>query len=125
VQRLFSIFPNGWPGCGLFVLRLAAGGPLLVQGATYFVPGSRCGPITPAILGVAAGLLILIGLWTPVGSLIAAISESWMLLVGVIAPQTGVLLLAITVAIAMLGPGSRSIDAVLFGRRRLNIDIKD
>jgi hypothetical protein len=44
-----------------------------------------------------------------------------MLLVGVIVPQTGILLLSITVAIAMLGPGSRSIDAVLFGRRRLDI----
>jgi hypothetical protein len=76
-------------------------------------------------LGIAAGLLILIGLWTPIGSLLAAISESWMLLIGVIVPQTGVVLLAITVAIAMLGPGSRSIDAVLFGRRRLDIDIKD
>jgi hypothetical protein len=51
----------------------------------------------------------------------AAISESWMLLVGVIAPQAGILVLSISVAIAMLGPGSRSLDAVLFGRRRLDI----
>jgi putative oxidoreductase len=123
VQRLFSIFPNGWPGAGLFILRLAAGGSLAVQGVICILPGSHCGAITPAILGIAAGLLILIGLWTPVGSLIAAISESWTLLVGGIVLQTGVLLLSITVAIAMLGPGSRSIDAVLFGRRRL--DLKD
>jgi putative oxidoreductase len=123
VQRLFSIFPNGWPGAGLFILRLAAGGSLAVQGVICILPGSHCGAITPAILGIAAGLLILIGLWTPVGSLIAAISESWTLLVGGIVLQTGVLLLSITVAIAMLGPGSHSIDAVLFGRRRL--DLKD
>jgi len=53
----------------------------------------------------------------------AVISESWMLLAGVVVPQTVILLVSISVAIAMLGPGSRSIDAVLFGRRRL--DIKD
>jgi len=64
---------------------------------------------------------MLIGLWTPVGSLMAVISESWMLLVGGIVPQTALLLLSMSVAIAMLGPGSWSIDAVLFGRRRLEI----
>jgi len=72
---------------------------------------------------LAAGLLMLIGFWTPVGSLVAVISESWMLLAGVVVPQAVILLVSISVAIAMLGPGSRSIDAVLFGRRRL--DIKD
>ena len=123
MQRLFSIFPNGWPGCGLLVLRLVAGGSLLAQCATCFAQGPHCGAITPAILGLAAGLLMLIGFWTPVGSLVAVISESWMLLAGVVVPQAVILLVSISVAIAMLGPGSRSIDAVLFGRRRL--DIKD
>jgi len=115
------MFPNGWPGSGLLVLRLATGGLLLIDGATCFGSGLRWGASTPAILGFAAGLLMLIGLWTPVGSLMAVISESWMLLVGGIVPQTALLLLSMSVAIAMLGPGSWSIDAVLFGRRRLEI----
>lgn len=121
MQRLFSIFPNGWPGCGLLVLRLAASGMLLTQGAARFVLGARWEAITPASVGIAAGLLMLIGLWTPVGCLLAVITESWLLLVADIGPQPAILLLSIGVAVAMLGPGSWSIDAVLFGRRRLDI----
>jgi uncharacterized membrane protein YphA (DoxX/SURF4 family) len=64
---------------------------------------------------------MLIGLWTPVGCLSAVVAESWLLLVGGIAPQPAILLLSICVAVAMLGPGSWSIDAILFGRRRLDL----
>ena len=115
------MFPNGWPGGGLLTLRLAAGSLLLMQGIAGFVPGAYWATITPASVGIAAGLLMLIGLWTPVGSLLAVVAESWLLFAGGVATQPGVLLLSIGVAIAMLGPGSWSIDAVLFGRRRLDI----
>jgi hypothetical protein len=29
VQRLFSMFPNSWPGAGLLLLRLVSGGLLI------------------------------------------------------------------------------------------------
>ena len=115
------MFPNGWPGSGLLVLRLAAGGLLLTQGIARFVPATPWETITPASLGIVAGLLMLIGLWTPVGCLLAVAAESWLLLAGTIALQPAILLLAISVALGMLGPGSWSIDAILFGRRRLDI----
>jgi putative oxidoreductase len=121
VQRLFSIFPNGWPGCGLLVLRLAAGGLLLTHCVARFVLGTHWEALTPAGAGIAAGLLTLIGLWTPVGCLLAVIAESSLLFIGDIAPQPAILLLSTSVAVAMLGPGSWSIDAVLFGRRRFDI----
>jgi uncharacterized membrane protein YphA (DoxX/SURF4 family) len=121
VQRLFSMFPNEWPGGGLLILRLAAGGFLLVQGMAGFVAGAAWLAITLACMSVAVGLLIMFGLWTPVGCLSAVIAESWLLFIGSIAPQSAILHLSITVAVAMLGPGSWSIDAVLFGRRRLNL----
>jgi len=115
------MFPNGWPGAGLLVLRLVAGGFLLTQGIAGFVPGAGWVAIAPACMSVAAALLMLIGLWTPVGCLSAVVAESWMLLVAGSAPQPAILLLSISVAVAMLGPGSWSIDAVLFGRRRLDL----
>jgi uncharacterized membrane protein YphA (DoxX/SURF4 family) len=121
VQRLFSIFPNGWPGGGLLVLRLAASGFLLTQGIAKFVLGGQWEAITLASVGIAAGLLMLIGLWTPVGCLLAAAAESWLLLIDGVALPSAILLLSIGVALAMLGPGSWSIDAILFGRRRLDI----
>jgi uncharacterized membrane protein YphA (DoxX/SURF4 family) len=115
------MFPNGWPGRGLLILRLVAGGFLLTQGFARFVPAAGWQAITPVSLGIAAGLLMLIGLWTPVGCLLAVAAESWLLLWGGIVPQPAILLLSISAALAMLGPGSWSIDAVIFGRRRLEI----
>ena len=122
VQRLFSIFPNGLPGKGLLVLRLAVGGILLMNGIAWLASGAHRDAIAPAIIGIVAGLLILIGLWTPVASILAVISQSWTLLVGGVMAQTAILLLSISVALAMLGPGAWSIDSLLFGRHRLKID---
>jgi putative oxidoreductase len=121
VQRLFSIFPNGWPGKGLLVLRLAVGGILLTNGIAWLASGPHRDTTAPAIISIAAGVLMLIGLWTPVGSVLAVISQSWTLLVSRVMPQTAILLLSISVAVAMLGPGAWSIDALLFGRHRLDI----
>jgi putative oxidoreductase len=121
VQRLFSIFPNGWPGKGLLVLRVVVGVILLTNGIAWLGSGQHRDATAPAIIGIAAGLLMLIGLWTPVGSVLVVISQSWTLLVSAIIPQTAILLISISVAVAMLGPGAWSIDALLFGRHRLDI----
>ena len=122
MQRLFSIFPNGWPGKGLLVLRLAAGGILLTNGIAWLASSPHRDPIAPAIIGIAAGVLMLIGFWTPVGGALAFISQSWTALIIGILPETAILLLSISVAVAMLGPGAWSIDSLLFGRHRLKID---
>jgi putative oxidoreductase len=121
VQRLFSTFPNGWPGRGLLVLRLAAGGILLANGINWLALAAHRDAIAPAILGIAAGLLMLIGFWTPVSGALAVISQSWTAFITGVMPEAATLLLSISVAVAMLGPGAWSIDALLFGRHRLNI----
>jgi putative oxidoreductase len=122
VQRLFSTFPNGWPGRGLLVLRLAVGGILLTNGIAWLVSGPHREASASAIIGIAAGLLMLIGFCTPVGSTLAVISQSWTLFISAVMPQTAILLLSISVAVAMLGPGAWSIDSLLFGRHRLKIE---
>ena len=122
MQRLFSIFPNGWPGKGLLLLRLAAGGILVTNGITRLVSGPhRDAAAAPAMIGIAAGLLMLIGLWTNVGSALAVISQSWTLFVSGIMLQKAILLLSISVAVAMLGPGAWSIDSLLFWRHKRDI----
>jgi putative oxidoreductase len=74
------------------------------------------------LVGAAAGILLLVGLWTPVAGIIAAISKltilrfwAWTIL------RSSVLLIAFGISIAMLGPGTWSIDALLFGRQRLDL----
>jgi hypothetical protein len=49
------------------------------------------------------------------------LSEICIVLTGTAHPQSAILLATQGIALAFLGPGSLSIDARLFGRKRLNI----
>lgn len=80
MQRLFSTFAHGWPGSGLLILRLVVGG---VASACGFSGLRAAQFLQPAILDFAAltcGLLLLIGLWTPVSSGLIAALSLWNLL---------------------------------------------
>ena len=70
-----------------------------------------------------AGVFLLLGLWTPVAGVIVALSEIGIILTGNSHPQCTVLLATQGIALTFMGPGSLSIDARLFGRRRLNIRV--
>jgi putative oxidoreductase len=121
LQRLFSIFPNGWPGAGLVVLRLGAGVYLLANGlSTAAVVGFQ-GTGLIALASTIPGCLLLIGLWTPIAGILAMLLETTMVFTTMEELKAGLLLLCICAAIAMLGPGCWSIDSILFGRRRLDI----
>jgi putative oxidoreductase len=75
----------------------------------------------PHIIGACAAMLFLVGLWTPfVGTLIAVV-ELWVALTHLSDPWVSIMLATIGVTSAMLGPGAFSIDAVLFGRRHLDV----
>jgi putative oxidoreductase len=118
VQRLFSTFPNSWPGLGLLILRLGATFSLLeLARAPGFVTP------TPTLLfrcvsGVDAALL-LIGLWTPfTGAAVAAIHFG-ILTLGQESICASVINASVGLGLAMLGPGSWSLDARLFGRKRI------
>jgi len=127
LQRLFSTFPDGWPGAGLLLLRIGAAIPLLYFGIAG-TAGSLDQPlnIAPRIIAAAGGLLLLIGLWTPVAGIALAIDELWIAFsppVSQLSDRWLHILLAILVAaVAMLGPGAWSVDARLFGRKRFEID---
>jgi len=73
----------------------------------------------PAVLLMGAGILLIVGLWTPIAGTSIALIEIWKMLT--VAGDRWVWLLLGTVgaAVAMLGPGLFSIDARLFGWRRI------
>jgi uncharacterized membrane protein YphA (DoxX/SURF4 family) len=117
LQRLFSTFPDGWPGAGLLLLRIGAAVSLIYFGFS----GTAV-----SLVAAAGGVLLLLGLWTPVVGVAVAIDESWIafsLPLAQLSDRWPHILLAILVAaVAMLGPGAWSIDARLFGRQRFEID---
>lgn len=77
--------------------------------------------IIPEILAGCSGILLLVGLWTPVvGGLIAAV-EVWIAMNRTGDPWISVVLASLGGTVAMIGPGAWSIDARLFGRKHIEI----
>jgi uncharacterized membrane protein YphA (DoxX/SURF4 family) len=72
-----------------------------------------------SVLGIGAGLLLLIGLWTPVAATLVAAIELWKIYWKLGDPWIYLLLATIAAAIAMLGPGFWSVDARLYGWKRI------
>jgi len=113
VQRLYSTFARGWPGVGLLCLRLIA-----AIAAFHYVLAS--GQLSfKSVIQCASGLLLCAGLWTPIAGGVLTVLAVWSLVSEKGDPWPQVLLAAMAIALALLGPGAWSIDARLFGRKRL------
>ena len=120
MQRLFSTFPNNWPGGGLLLLRIAAGVPLILEGVSEILRAPRPIPLIAAGAVMVTGVFLLVGLWTPLSGALAVFIQVWMVISHTGQRGVHALLVALAASLVMLGPGAWSIDARLFGRRRLN-----
>jgi putative oxidoreductase len=68
------------------------------------------------------GAFLVTGLWTPIaGPLVIALS-TWGILVQHEDPHSGILLASIGAALALIGPGALSLDARLFGWKRIDLE---
>lgn len=120
MQRLFSTFANGWPGVGLLLQRILTAIILVRLGIIQLTGASVSTSIFPQIVGAGAGILLLIGLWTPVvGTSIAGI-ELWIAFTQPGDPWMSIILATFGGTAAMIGPGAWSIDARLFGRKHIS-----
>jgi hypothetical protein len=119
LQRLFSTFADGWPGGGILLLRLLAGGALISRGIGATNTGGQTGLVVVQIAGAAAGLLILGGLWTPVVGSLAGIGEAWIAFTQPETQSLAIMLAGLGISLAMIGPGAWSIDAQLYGRKQI------
>jgi uncharacterized membrane protein YphA (DoxX/SURF4 family) len=123
LQRLFSTFADGWPGIGLLLLRLLAGLALIHFGITDILEGPPLTTLVLQVIGSGAGLLLLVGLWTPVTGSLAAIVKAWIAFSQFLShsgdPWIAMMQAVLGAALAMVGPGAWSIDARLFGRKHI------
>jgi putative oxidoreductase len=125
LQRLFSTFAGGWPGAGLLLLRLLTAVALVRYGIAGVLEAPSLTIVVLQSIGVGAGILLIIGLWTPVAGALAAIVKIWIAF-SRYSSHTGDPLIPMIQAVlgavlVMIGPGAWSLDARLFGRKRINI----
>ncbi len=118
MQRLFSTFPCGLPGAGLVLLRAAAAIPLVYAGLRTIASST---PVPLEVVTAGAAVLLLIGLWTPIAGALIAVAELGLAVLHPAEPWMYVQFAAMGAALAMLGPGGCSLDARLFGRKRIEI----
>ena len=121
MRRLFSTFASGLPGTGLLVMRLVAGTALVARAIVILVGDPKLGPSTLQALAIGAGLLLLAGLWTPIVGTLAAVIYCWDIFSAAGDLWTKILLGTLCAALALLGPGAWSVDARLFGWKRIDI----
>lgn len=131
MQKLFSAFPDSWPGFGLVILRviIAFGG--FVQGICILTApaGVQLTLKIVCLVSMCVSLVLVLGLLTPIVGAIATasyfiISFEIYVLTGPgrhVYALTAMQLGAMSLTLVLLGPGAYSLDARLFGRREIII----
>jgi len=111
------MFPAGWPGVALLLLRFAL--------AAMLLPSTLGVPINLESLWVLTGLALVaialcVGVFTPIASVLCVAIElaAWQFSSTGLSPLH-VCAIVVAIALAMLGPGGYSLDASLFGRRKI------
>jgi len=72
------------------------------------------------MVGAAAGILLVVGFWTPIAGSLIAVLEVWMAFSNLGNPLISIMLATFGFSLAAIGPGAWSIDARLFGRKHIH-----
>lgn len=101
-------------------MRMVVGSVLIVRASLRLWSDLPSMNVTiSAVLLMGAGILLILGLWTPVVGASVALIEIWKILTLAGDKSVWLLLGTTGAALAMLGPGLWSVDARLFGWRRV------
>ena len=120
LRRLFSTFAHGWPGAGLLLLRLVIAVALLYQVIFALPIGHSLKSDVIALLTGIVAVLLLLGAWTPISATLAAPIELRNAFARADNPWMCLLLGALGISIAMIGPGAWSVDARRYGWKRID-----
>ena len=119
MRRLFSTFAHGAPGLGLLLFRLAVGTALVSHAVMALRSGPSVGPTVLNALAGVVGILLFVGLWTPVAGTILATLAALSAVMHPADPWNGIFFGTLGAALALVGPGAWSVDAYLFGWKRI------
>ena len=121
LQRLYSTFADRWPGVGLLLQRVVTAILLVRLCVVHLTDLSFSISMIPHIVAACAGMLFLVGLWTPLVGILIAVVELWIAVTHASDPWVSITLATICGTSAMLGPGAFSVDARLYGRRHMEL----
>jgi uncharacterized membrane protein YphA (DoxX/SURF4 family) len=120
MHRVSSTFGDHIPSHGLLLLRMIVTTALILR-CVQLVNGASLQTFTPHVIAAGAGLFLLFGLRTSAAGAIVAIIELFIAFSHNHDPWLAVLLAALGVATALLGPGIWSVDARRSGWKRIEI----
>jgi uncharacterized membrane protein YphA (DoxX/SURF4 family) len=102
-------------------MRVVVGCALVVRASSVlWIDPPLSTTLTSAFL-VVCGILLISGLWTPIAGTLVAGIEVWQGLARTGDPLVLLLMGTVAAALAMLGPGLWSVDARLFGWKRVQV----
>jgi len=92
---------------------------VVCYGASHLVENARLAPSLPYLIAAIAGVLLLLGLWTPLAGITIALVGVWLFFACSTHSLTAIIVAVLGATVAMIGPGRWSIDARLYGRKHL------
>ncbi len=102
-------------------MRLMTSGALIYHGVTPLIRHAPFAPAAVHALLILLGVLLLVGLWTPIAGALVAVITLWEMVSQPASRPQFVWIAIITTALALIGPGAWSVDAWLYGWKQIKI----